>query len=278
MHRFCVYLIMLACLACTAHAQTYDWTIENTESVFGKDPDTPQTKRSSTTHLNLTINDKSQGQIKVTINTIDVFVPDTPIGDMSFDSRDPEDAANPLELVMRPLVGLTFTLTYELHDHQLVPSDNLLKQRGTSVLGQSFNPPYITPVFAPFMIFQGEADDDAPRLFMMIPYANGIKLADPSLIDYSTTKSKNGELKTTADLKATIEDAQLPGISSPASLFIEGNSVATHDYKSKELKSHSYELTSDLRFQYAPESPVRGVIHTKVTITRASPPPHTETP
>ena len=272
MSRPLVFIIALACLACTALSQTYDWTIENSESIYGQDQDTPNTKRSSTTHLNITIKDKSPNQIEVTINTLDITIPNTPIGDMGFDSSDPKDETNLLEAVMRPLVGFTFTLTYDPKDHQVTPSQNLNKLRGTSALGHSFSRPYITPVFAPFMIFQGEASLDKPRSFKMIPYANGIKVADPSLIDYISFNAATGTLKTAAELSVTIEDAQLPGVNTSASLIIEGNSVATHNSKSKELKNHTYELTSNLQFEYAPGSPIRAVLHTKVTIEKSSPP------
>ena len=263
-------IILFACTAQRTIAQSYDWTIENSERVFGKDQATPNTTRNSTIHINTTIENVSDGVIRVTINSLDMIIPDTPIGDITFDSDADPDPENVLEPVLRPLVALSFTLTYDNMERVLNPSRELLDQRGTSALGQSMSPPYLTAPFAPFFMFQEQATPDAPRSFMLVPHASGVDMGDPTLIDYIISES-NDALYTEAELTADVQGS-MPGIASPAKLKISGSSQSKHNPKSFELEELTYELTSVLSFEYRPTQPVRSELVSKITIKRKTEP------
>ncbi|MFG0245557.1 MAG: hypothetical protein ACF8MF_05835 [Phycisphaerales bacterium JB052] len=267
---------VLTCLGGLASAQRYDWTIENTELVYGKDTASPQTSRSSLAHISMTIEDVSDGVIRVTFHSIDIRIPDTPIGDMGFDSDEPVDPANVLEGVLRPLVGLTYTLTYDLHDRVLKPSDELVKERGTSAFGQTISPPFLTVPFAPFMLFQGDASPEQPRSFMLLPYSNGVQIGDATLIDY-VTDGAGDSVRAEAEIDVSGE-GDMPGISSPAKIRVTGHTRSKHNPKSFELIEHDYEITTTLGFEYGPGMPVRSELVTKVRIRRAESDPGQSVP
>lgn len=265
-------IILLACFASQAAAQTFDWTIENTERVFERDTDNVRINRTSLTHVNMTVESVSNGQIKFTFNTLDITVPDTPIGDMRFDSREPEDASNPLDAVLRPMVGMTFTLTYDLHERKLKASDNLRNARGTSAFGPTFTEPFITAPFAGFFIYQQDANPDKPRTFMLAPYANGVQFGDPQLIDY--IQSPAGSSITTEGDLSMQASGDMPGASGPASVDIEGASSMTHDNERFVLRKHELEVTTDFRVDIQPGMPVRSELITRILIEQVKPAKH----
>ncbi len=267
MIRTAIFFVLI-CMSPIASGQRYDWTIENTERVYGKDTTSPQTSRSSVAHINMTIEDVGDGVIRVTFNSVDIRIPDTPIGDMGFDSNEPADPTNVLEGVLRPLVGLTFTLTYDLHDRVLKPSGELVKERGTSAFGHTISPPFLTVPFAPFMLFQGDASPEQPRSFMLLPYSNGVQIGEASLIDYVTGSAGNA-LSCEAEIDVSGE-GDMPGISMPAQIRVSGHTRSKHNPKSFELIEHDYEITTTLGFEYGPGMPVRSEIVTKVSIRRAA--------
>ncbi|MHA7813030.1 MAG: hypothetical protein ACX94C_06525 [Phycisphaerales bacterium] len=262
-------VFILACLVSRASAQNYDWTIENLERVYERDSDTVRVTRTSLSHINMTVESVSNGQIRFTINTLDITVPDTPIGDMGFDSAKPRDPTNPLETVMRPLVGMTFTLTYDLHDRVLKASDNLLQARGTAALGQTLAQPFLTAPFAAFFIYQQDATPDKPRSFMLAPYANGVQLGEPQLIDYITSES-GSEILTEADLSMDAS-GDIPGASSTARIVTGGSSSMSHNGDRFVLRKHELELKSELRFDIQPGMPVRSELVTKILIEHSHP-------
>lgn len=262
-------ILVLALLVSQAATQTYDWTIENLERVYERDTDNIRVTRTSLTHINMTVESVSNGQVRFTINSLDITIPDTPIGDMGFDSDAPVDDANPLESVMRPLVGMTFTLTYDLHERVLKPSDNLRDARGTSALGQTLAQPFLTAPFAGFFIYQQDASPERPRTFMLAPYANGVQFGDPQLIDYIQSES-GSQVLTEADLSMDAT-GDIPGASSPARLVTEGTSNMSHTADQFVLRNHELEMKSELRFDFRPGMPVRSELVTEILIELSHP-------
>lgn len=172
--RHIIMLLTLACLSALAPAQTspqdqhpsppsahsYDWAITHTETRFVDDTDEVKSRRKVITLINMSIEPEPDHSLRVTINSLDVAMPDAPSGPLHYSSAQPEPSGesappNPLARAFAPLVGLSFTLTHDPDRQIIIASDELTELPHLGTLGQAISPPYLTIPFAHSMTATG---------------------------------------------------------------------------------------------------------------------------
>jgi len=248
-------IALLLTIAPRANAQTYDWEIVHSETGYVDDTDTVKSSRQVITHMNMAIEPESDHRLRVTIHSLDITMPDTSIGTLHYDSTEPAsddlDAGSArLAKAFAPLVGLTFTLTYDPDEQIIIASEELTKINGLGVLGQSISPPYLTIPFAPFMLAADLQDDQAEMVadsqirFSLIPNVGGFDTKAMDL-DY---KLEHAKPLVSASLSFEGEGSALfQGLSMDAGITVSAQSDASIYSGTQQVKEHTYSIAQSLR-------------------------------
>ena len=254
-HNTIIALILLITATCSANAQTYNWAITHSETGFVDDSDTVKSTRRVITRMNISIEPESQHRLRVTINELNIDIPDVPSGPLHYnsaepDTDDPEAEPNPLARFFEPLANLTFTLTYDPDAQIITASEEITELTNLGLLGQAISPPYLTIPFAPYMMAAALPEEDTdnapenPLQFKLIPDVGGFNTT-PIDLDYDLEQT-GSNISTALKLNATNEPAKLDNFTMDAMINVAARSESVIN-STRQVKVHTYTITQGIR-------------------------------
>ena len=262
---------------------TYRWEMKTHERLWATDPETPRTNRLSTATVRTTIQRMTAGVI-VTITAVEMDAPDTPAGDLYFNSEDapePEadaetpDATEPgtepapsnmLEAPLRAVIGMPLEFRYDAERRTIRGPAVLEKMPASRFLAGLLLEPYCTTALYPF--FEDAGGEAAPRKYTLVPGGAMAKVADFS-VDLEAARGTDDEGRRTlgGPIAGGVEGV-LPGQLGPdgMSIAFKGETRATYTADGAPL-SHRAVTSTETNFMYGPTTPVRNLLETTLVGT-----------
>ncbi len=258
-----------------ASAQSeYDWAFRTREQNFGADQNTAKTTKRATTDVRTRIERVDANTLEVTIVSLKMSMPDTPMGAMEFDSAAEPDPKSMLEPALRPMVGERFTVTYDPESGLIKASGAVIELSAAKAIAPMTIDPWTATTYMPFFVGQGEeqveGQSDKQRAFMVLPMAVArVSDGEPSPVTY-TVEGVEGvrvlELKHDDAVKGITEGA-LSRFENSVVMF-SGDGRAELD--AEGVRSYAYSGTTEVRFDFKPDQPVRVLMKASFTMALAA--------
>ncbi len=261
--------LMLIWAAGPALAQTeYDWAIGMRDHELGVDQKVTTTTKRTTSDIRTRINRVDAHTLEVTIVSLKLSVSDTPMGAMEFDSGDEPDPKGTLDPVLRPLIGESFSVTYDPQTGLIETSGALIEMPGAKAIAPMTIDPWTATTYMPFFVGEG---DERPT-FMVLPMAVAkVWDGEPSPIEYIFGDYRGGRMLD------YVHDDPLKGITEGPLKELEKTAIKFFGSGQAEIdadgvvRNFSYVGGTLMQFDSAPKQPIRGLIDVVFTMEVAPP-------
>jgi len=243
--------------ASLASAQTeYDWAIQMREYEFGVDQKVSTTTKRAVTDIRTRITRVDTHTLEVTIVSLKMSVSDTPMDAMEFDSAAEPDPESTLDPELRPLVGESYSVTYDPQTGLIKTSGAVIEMAAAKAIALMTSDPWIATTYMPFFVGAG---DERPE-FMVLPMAVAkVWDGEPSPIEYILEDIEGVRVLDLAhnDTLKGITEGPLSELVSTTIMF-RGTGRAEID--ADVVRSYSYVGETVMQFDSAPKQLIRGLI------------------